>query len=734
MTIETERLTSPLGNTEDRILDRTIRPQCLNEYIGQVRIHEQMDIFISAARSRGESLDHLLIFGPPGLGKCITANSYILTERGWTEFATLLPQTFAPDSYVEKHLQVYGLQGLKETSHVYSSGLQNTLKITTSSGFSLEGTGHHPIQVATPQGPQWKMLQEITCDHWVALARNTHLWGSTFLKLGTWPLTLELAYLIGVFVSDGYVDPQGGGHVRSLNAQWISKIKKLLHDVIEIKPHGIYLPPHLMRELELSTLESLPSSILHSPFEIVSACLRGLFELKGRIKPTGEIELILSSSSLVTQIQLLLSNLGIIARQHGKKIRKQLYHRLLITGQDIERCYQYFYIDKQKVNWKKRDPSDYIPYAEELFKAMRDKSPVVLTKFFRKRADFNRLSYLELEKYIKLLENDKTSSRELTALKELYHPNIYWDRVVNIQSGQALVYDFCVPETHSFVANGFYNHNTTLAHITANEMGVNLRQTSGPILEKPGDLAAILTNLEPKDILFIDEIHRLSPVVEEILYPAMEDFQLDIMIGEGPAARSIKLDLHPFTLIGATTRAGLLTSPLRDRFGITHRLEFYTSEELAKIVHRSASILGVPISAAGALELARRARGTPRLANRLLRRVRDYAQVRAQGTISLEVAQKALDLLNVDVYGLDTMDRKLLMAIMEKFEGGPVGVETLAAAISEERGTIEEVIEPFLLQQGFLMRTRRGRVATRLAWQHFGLASPKNQTDLFENE
>jgi holliday junction DNA helicase RuvB len=274
---------------------------------------------------------------------------------------------------------------------------------------------------------------------------------------------------------------------------------------------------------------------------------------------------------------------------------------------------------------------------------------------------------------------------------------------------------------------------TTLSQIVANEMEVNIRQTSGPVLERAGDLAALLTNLEARDVLFIDEIHRLSPVVEEILYPAMEDFQLDIMIGEGPAARSIKLDLPPFTLIGATTRAGLLTSPLRDRFGITQRLEFYSHEDLAKIITRSAGILNVQIDVEGAIELARRSRGTPRIANRLLRRIRDYAQVRADGQITCEIAQKALDLLNVDTHGLDIMDRKLLLAIMEKFDGGPVGVESLAAIVGEERGTIEDVIEPFLLQQGLLMRTPRGRVATRLAWQHFNLTS-KGPKDLFEGD
>ena len=273
---------------------------------------------------------------------------------------------------------------------------------------------------------------------------------------------------------------------------------------------------------------------------------------------------------------------------------------------------------------------------------------------------------------------------------------------------------------------------TTLAHIVAAEMGVNLRQTSGPVLERAGDLAALLTNLEPHDVLFIDEIHRLSPVVEEILYPALEDYQLDIMIGEGPAARSVKLDLPPFTLVGATTRAGMLTNPLRDRFGIVARLEFYSPEELATIVARSARLLGVDTSDEGAVEIARRSRGTPRIANRLLRRVRDYAEVKAGGKVDATVADAALKMLEVDHAGLDVMDRKLLSAMLEKFAGGPVGLENLAAAIGEAADTIEDVLEPYLIQQGFLARTPRGRVAQPLAWRHFGFIQPGSEPELFE--
>ena len=274
---------------------------------------------------------------------------------------------------------------------------------------------------------------------------------------------------------------------------------------------------------------------------------------------------------------------------------------------------------------------------------------------------------------------------------------------------------------------------TTLANIIANEMGVQLRQTSGPVLEKAGDLAALLTNLEPHDVLFIDEIHRLNPLVEEVLYPAMEDYQLDIMIGEGPSARAIKLDLPKFTLIGATTRAGLLTSPFRDRFGISQRLEFYSPQDLALIIHRSAGILNVNIDPEAKVELARRSRGTPRIANRLLRRARDFAEMKGDGKLTGDVANKALDMLNVDANGLDTMDRNLLLAVMEKFDGGPVGIDSLAAAIGEEKGTIEDVIEPYLIQQGFLMRTPRGRVVTSQTWQHFGI-TPSQHSNTFRDE
>ncbi|MEK9649017.1 MAG: Holliday junction branch migration DNA helicase RuvB, partial [Gammaproteobacteria bacterium] len=275
---------------------------------------------------------------------------------------------------------------------------------------------------------------------------------------------------------------------------------------------------------------------------------------------------------------------------------------------------------------------------------------------------------------------------------------------------------------------------TTLSHIIANEMGVTMKSTAGPVLEKAGDLAAMLTNLEQGDVLFIDEIHRLNPAIEEILYPAMEDYQLDIMIGEGPSARSLKLELPPFTLVGATTRAGLLTSPLRDRFGIVQRLEFYSMVELSSIVQRSATIMNIPCEEEGAMEIARRSRGTPRIANRLLRRVRDYSEVKGDGKIAGEIAATALDMLSIDKNGFDHMDRRLLMTMIEKFDGGPVGIDSIAAAISEERGTVEDILEPYLIQQGFIQRTPRGRVVTQFAYRHFGLNAKDAPADLFSND
>jgi Holliday junction DNA helicase RuvB len=711
VSIETDRLISPLGSSEDRAIDKAIRPRRLADYAGQPRTREQMEIFIPAAKSRGEALDHVLIFGPPGLGKCITADSYILTELGWTDFASLIPDDIAEDAYIEQRSRVYGLQGLEYTSYIYNSGTQDTVCLTSRSGFTLQGTPNHPVLVATQQGPEWKCLGDITNDDWVAIARDMQIWGplqalkaipvtETNFKLD-FPgfLTPDVAYLVGLIIGNAHFEKSGACRIYNTDNRVLAEVQRLcrnlFHYSARLERHErqtpfIFLPPNLGRFfLQLGSLtvsaehKKCPTSILHSPADTVAAYLRGLFDSNDKVWSKNDIEFKFRSDKLVKQIQLLLSNFGIIAHRKPQIVKAKPQYRLMMSGDDAI--------------------------------------------LFNERIRLGRKSATQSPAQTRGQGSDTAHYAPYAAV---INPKIYWDSVTSIETGRAAVYDFSVPQTHSFVANGFYNHNTTLATICANEMEVNIRQTSGPVLERPGDLAALLTNLERHDVLFIDEIHRLSPVVEEILYPAMEDFQLDIIIGDGPTARSIKLDLPPFTLIGATTRAGLLTSPLRDRFGITQRLEFYNQQDLATIISRTADILNVQIDAEGTNELACRSRGTPRIANRLLRRVRDYAQVRADGRITKEVAQKALDLLNVDAYGLDMMDRKLLFAIIDKFDGGPVGVESLAAIIGDERGTIEDVIEPFLLQQGFLVRTPRGRVVTRLAWQHFGL-TPKGAQDLF---
>jgi len=376
----------------------------------------------------------------------------------------------------------------------------------------------------------------------------------------------------------------------------------------------------------------------------------------------------------------------------------------------------YSKIGKQQLDLKRQ----FFRAAAELNHALLADATVGIEKSLQKSGD-RTPTRAQILRYISLLPEKIQAEPEFQILAKLFDRQIYWDKAVEISEAEAEVFDFVVPETHSFVANGFFNHNTTLSNIVANEMGAELKSTAGPIIDKAGDLAAILTNLNEGDVLFIDEIHRLNPAIEEVLYPAMEDYNLDLMIGQGTAARSIKLELPKFTLVGATTRPGMITAPLRGRFGIVFHLDFYNIEDLQTIIKRSADILNVEIEDNGATEISRRSRGTPRIANRLLRRVRDYAEVDYDGRITEAVAMDALNRMEVDTYGLDEVDRKLLLTIIEKFDGGPVGLGTISASIHEEKDSIEEIIEPYLIQTGFLNRTPRGRMVTRLAYEHFGL-------------
>lgn len=843
--LESPQIRQGAALDDEKQLELSLRPSRLGEYIGQKRIKDNMRVYLKAALQRREALDHVLLAGPPGTGKCITGNSLVLTERGLVPLRELVPPTLQAGESAPLTLKVYGTEGVEETSHVYASGYVPTRRVRTRAGFVLEGTPHHPVLVATPDGPQWKTLAELGPDDYVALGRGTNLWSqqeqqaiwhldsaphrqarrneivqglhtalaqtlgrppaaielsyayvavtgnktapTTFRPLAqrlglelsnglrvkhlarqlpaltvappvlpnvqTISLDADLAYLLGVLTGDGNiekgatapafvitcVEPEMQRELQRITEKHFGRVPKVAqYPDKAAKLRFSQTVGRVCLDLGVKAVNAaekvVPAAVLRSPREVVIGFLQGLFDADGYVQLDGYVELDSRSVELVGQVQLLLANLGIIASVTEKQVTGASFWRLFIAGQQAclfhelvgfrlaRKRLRASALGEVKRGWQR---SELVPCTNGLLRALLEKSrplPRAVHKtFYHVTADDRTPTRAQVERYLALLPSTVHDEPEYHTLQTLTNPHFYWDKVAQVQASEAFAYDFVVPQTHSFVANGFFNHNTTLSLICANEMGAKLHSTSAPVIEKAGDLAAILTNLEEGDVLFIDEIHRLHPAIEEVLYPAMEDFQLDIMIGQGPAARSIKLDLPKFTLVGATTRAGLITAPLRGRFGINFHLELYSHADLEIIVKRSASILGVEIADEGAEEIARRARGTPRIVNRLLRRVRDFAQVEYDGRITHEVSQDALNRMEVDTYGLDEVDRKLLLTIMEKFDGGPVGLGTLAAAIHEERDSIEEVIEPYLLQMGLLNRTPRGRVVTRHAYEHFGL-------------
>jgi len=821
-------------------LELSLRPTRLGEYIGQRKVKDNLRVFMKAALKRREALDHILLFGPPGVGKCISAESWVMTSRGLVEFRELIPSAMKPDSSQPLKMKVRGINGLEETSDIYFSGDVPTLKLSTRSGFELEGTPHHPILTASEKGLAWKTLSQLKADDFVAIGKNLNCWNGSYQhafwqsdaplerrlytetvtlalhftlaqKLGRNPsvgelrqayetitgfesktaqttahriglpfsnfrkiekaenldfalpsfekerkkirLDADLAYLFGVLIGDGNIEKGSNfpafvitceeteiqGELKRITKSHFGrtpKINKYGKQAAKLRfsqSIGQTALDFGVKPVNASEKE-IPAAILKSPRHVVAGFLQGLFDADGYVRQDGLIEFGSRSKKLVFQTQIVLANFGIIAHRKSKKVKGEDFHRLIIGGADAAAFQQKIgfrlsrkndrlaKIKETKRGWSK---SEQIPFAAELLSVLFQKSkplPHKTHKIFdhitrRKQAATRR----QILKYLALLPESVQQEPEFHFLARLFDAQIYWDKVETINESKAEVYDFVVPESHSFVANGFFNHNTTLSNIVANEMGAALKTTAGPIIEKAGDLAAILTNLEEGDVLFIDEIHRMNPAIEEVLYPAMEDYALDIMIGQGTAARSIKLDLPKFTLIGATTRPGLITAPLRGRFGIVFHLDFYTVEDLQTIIERSSGILNVEIEENGAREIAKRSRGTPRIANRLLRRVRDYAEVDYDGRITEEVAKDALNRMEVDVFGLDEVDRKLLLTIIEKFDGGPVGLGTISASIHEEKDSIEEIIEPYLIQIGFLNRTPRGRMVTRLAYEHFGL-------------
>jgi len=844
----------PEADRSETDVEKLLRPQSLDEFVGQEKIKQNLNVFMEAALQRGETLDHVLLSGPPGLGKCITPDSLLFTDAGLVHFKDVLPEDMTPGTDQPLERTVYGLNGPEATSHVYASGNGSTRRLTTRSGFEIEGTPHHPVLVATSAGPQWKELADVTPDDHVAIGREMEMWGSNRKKT-TWrpdgpadrrsrseavvqhvhaeltdalgrppagvelrtaycearditdsptaelaahrlnlpltdgrkistssdPETLvsslnhstekklvldpDLAYLMGVVIGDGHVEKGSAApgfvitcdesplqaELRRISEKHFQQTPRV--ETYEGRSARLRFSQNKGKALQDFGLEpdgawskQVPSAIRQSPREVVIGFLQGLFDADGHARPDG-IELGTRSEALSRQVQLLLANLGIVAYRSEKERAGAPFWQLFLGGRNALQFYETVGFRLDEKQFRRREienrergwtRSELVPGANGLLQALLNKSTPhsrsVHKAFEHVKQNDRTPTRQKIQKCVSLLPDSVREEPEFDTLRSLVRHDIFWDQVENMQDSEAETYDFVVPGTHSFVANGLYNHNTTLAHIIANEMGARIRTSSGPVLEKPADIAGVLTNLEEGDLLFIDEIHRLSPVVEEYLYSAMEDYRIDIVIDAGPNARTVQIDLPPFTMVGATTRKGLLTAPLRARFGIDFRYDYYTAELLQEITQRSARILGVETTEDGAFEIARRSRGTPRVANRLLRRTRDFAEVEGDGEITQEIADRALNALDVDEEGLDDMDTRILLTLIDNFDGGPTGLKNLAVSVGEESGTIEEVYEPYLIQEGFMERTPRGRVALQRAYEHFDRTAPSSEQDLFDQE
>ena len=834
----------------DADFEKALRPQALDEFIGQQKIKDNLRVFLTAALQRSEALDHVILSGPPGLGKCITPDSLVLTREGWIPFADLIPDGLEPGDAAPVDVDVQGALGLEPASHIYRSGRVPTVRVRTKNGFEIEGTPHHPVLVASAEGPTWKTLGDLTADDAVAVSRGARVPGraatvswtpagngarrqlaeqrvasahaaltrslgrppagaeldraygraigasdrsgalAVAQRLGldlsdgrristvrdlpaldipsatrTVTLDADLGYLLGALVGDGHAEADGGFVLTCVEASMQQDVVRILAshfdrvsrfiaygDAADRLTIGADIGEALGR-LGLTSSgaaeKAVPASVLAGTPDIVVGFLQGLFDADGHARKDG-VEFGTRSERLGREVQLLLSGLGVIAYRKTVQKAGTPFTTLFVGGADAVRFFREIGFRLARKQARAHDlpstrawsRSDLVPGAAPLLRALLRATgphPRAVHKAFGHVVRGDRtVSRQQATRLLALLPEDASCQPDAVGLASLLDPRIAWDAVEATRAGEAEAYDFVVPGTHTFVANGIVNHNTTLAHVIGEEMGAAVKTTSGPALDKPASIAGLLTNLEEGDVLFIDEIHRLSPVVEEYLYSAMEDYAIDILIDSGPSARSVRISLPPFTLIGATTRKGLLTAPLRARFGIDFRYDYYDADLLQKIVLRSAGIMGVRIDEDGAFEIARRSRGTPRIANKLLRRTRDFAEVETDagpgdGYVTSAVASHALNALDVDEAGLDDMDARILLALMEKFEGGPVGVSTIAVAVGEDPGTVEEVYEPYLIQEGFLARTPRGRIAARRAYDHFDLVPPLKQANIFES-
>ncbi|MCW2922227.1 MAG: Holliday junction branch migration helicase RuvB [Thermoleophilia bacterium] len=803
-------LRSPIADATarrgDDELDRSLRPRTLDEFIGQRRVREQLQVFIDAAKQREEALDHALFAGPPGLGKCVTPDTMVFTTHGMEPIGDL--GVVGGESWQPITRPLATLYGVRTADYFYDNGEGPTLRVTTQSGYRVEGTPNHPLLVRGLNGRlQFRRLGELRSGDEVAIRLGAQVFGSS-TKLHVEGVGIpslsdpahapdelepELARLLGLLLDGGRVSPGGDGFVYvSRDPARAEEVRRLAQSVLCLYLESFGAGPLGERwgarspriamflsglGLQREGFSGIPSCIYRAPKLLVAEFLRGVFWGVEHAPVASH-----GDRTVVSHLQLMLANFGIessIAPSDG--------------GWSLR-------ASAEPAGYDQFDPSS-VPAIEDPYEASggqhhhgdephealarlrdreRDERRVLVGRALADTRDGNEGSYgfgltaagvlvamggdggssyrrggatsgditpvtVQNTGSIQIVESSVTVAevepveRGRALMRESNHDHralavrsarsqlrrddmveLAWEPIVSIEPGHAHTVDVSVPDGHTFVGNGIVCHNTTLASVVARELGSTMHATSGPALEKKADVAAILTSLGPNDVLFIDEIHRLSTPIEEVLYTAMEDYQIDIVLGQGPAARTLRLDLEPFTLVGATTRTGLLTTPLRDRFGITQRLEYYDAAELTQVVMRSARLLGLELQAEAADEIASRSRGTPRIANRLLRRVRDVAQVRHEGVLSLEVAQEALDLVDIDAEGLDRIDRQVLETILTKFGGGPVGLSTLSVAIGEESHTIEDVYEPYLLQRGYIQRTPRGRIITPRGRAHLG--------------
>ncbi len=721
-----------------------------------------------------------MLYGPPGLGKCVTKDTLLFTEDGICEIGALEPKKRSVRSgFSQLRLRVFGNPAPAMTSHYYRNGSSITRRITTRRGYRLEGTLNHPLVTLTSEGKKaFRTLEEIQPGDYVAIQRGQQFFGATkpFAPFTFMPKAMnhyryanalpremspKLARLLGYLVGDGYIGAAGNKSattvsftntnqeiLRNFCQLWEQLFGQSLRPVIQpnraptVFAGNAYIRAFLLHiGLAYATAKNkeIPSSIFRANKECVREFLRAYFECDGHIRPNcRQMEISSASEKLLRQTHIILLNFGVVSRiypDHHKK-EGRTYWRLSITGGDVEIFLREVgFLSSRKhsaldnFQAKKNTNKDLVPFAKDHIREIKRelvKLNALLDQKAYRRHTSQEASQDEVARCLNTIERSlEAIAPTVNELRDISSPWIFWDQVAETESGFAETVDITVPKGRTFFSNGFISHKTSLAHLIAREVNSNIRITSGPAIERVGDLASILTNLLPGDVLFIDEAHRMNKMIEEVLYPAMESRTLDIIIGKGPSARTIQLELPPFTLIAATTRVGMLSGPLRSRFGVTFRLNFYSKENIERILARSCSILNIKADPEAIEIAAVSSRFTPRIANRLLKRVRDYAEVHGNGRVTAADAREAMRLLEIDELGLEPTDRRILESIIYKFRGGPVGLASLAASTAEEEGTIEEVYEPYLLQLGFLERTPRGRVATRLAWQHLGIPFPE---------